>query len=249
MKFSREQGFLLPGIDDRVTVVTGGARGIGKAIALLLADQGANVHVLDLTLPPDGERHPSLSYHMCDVGDTNSVDAAVAEVEGVAGSVEILINNAGILRQAEFEHTSIADWERMLRVNLTAGVLCTQRVLPGMRRARYGRIVFIGSSAGKQGGGPGLAAYAASKAGVLSLAKSLAKDYSREGITANAIAPAAIATEMIRNLSGFDGGASLPIGRLGEPDEVAAATAFLSSSAGAFITGEILDVNGGLIVD
>jgi NAD(P)-dependent dehydrogenase (short-subunit alcohol dehydrogenase family) len=249
MIFSELDGFRLPGIRGRNAIVTGGAQGIGSAIAQLLSDQGANVHVLDITLPEKDARNKSFNYIRCDVADVTSVDAAFAEVETAHGGVSILINNAGVLRQSPFEEITQTDWDLTFKVNLTAAMVCCQRALPSMRETGFGRVVFIGSSAGKAGGGPGLAAYAASKAGVMSLAKSLAKEYSHYGVTVNAVAPAAIATEMIRDLSGFPGGQALPVGRLGQPDEVAAAVAFLCSNAAAFITGEILDVNGGMIID
>jgi len=249
MLFSEEKGFRLPGLDGRVAAVTGGAQGIGLAIALLLADQGARVFALDVRLPDEADRVPGLGYVQCDVGDEASVNAAFSEIERLSAPVEILVINAGVLRQSGFEEITISDWDLTLRVNLTAAMMCSQRVLPAMRAAGYGRVVCIGSSAGKQGGGPGLAAYAASKAGILSLTKSLAKEYSRFGVTVNAIAPAAIETEMIRDLAGFSGTDAIPLGRLGQPDEIAAAVAFLSSAAAAFITGEILDVNGGMIID
>lgn len=249
MRFSRHEGFRLPGLSDRTAVVTGGARGIGLEVARVLADQGARTYVLDITLPEVEARDIGLHYVRCDIGDRPSVEAAFDSIEAESDPVSILVNNAGVLRQSPLEEITEADWDLTLRINLTAAMVCCRRALPAMRDGGYGRVVCVGSSAGKAGGGPGLTAYAASKAGVLSLAKSLAKEYARYGVTVNAVAPAAIETEMIRDLSGFSGAEALPVGRLGQPDEIAAAVAFLCSDAAAFITGEVLDVNGGLIID
>lgn len=249
MMFSSEKGFRLPGIAGQVAVVTGAAQGIGRAIALLLADQGAQVVAVDLAPEESWAHQDGIDYRRCDVGDPEKVDAVVTEIEARWGTVTILVNNAGVLRQLRTVDTDLASWNLMLSVNLTGAFLTSVRVIPGMVAAGGGRVINIGSSAGKQGGGQGLTAYAASKAGVLSLTKSLAKEYASTGVTVNAIAPAAIETEMIRDLAGFTGGDSLPVGRLGQPDEVAAAVAYLSSSAASFITGEILDVNGGMIID
>ena len=146
-----------------------------------------------------------------------------------------------------FQETTLDSWRRTLDVNLTGAFLCARRALPGMRAAGFGRVVAIGSSAGKTGGAKSVAAYAASKAGVMTLAKSIASEYAGSGVTANALAPALIDTEMISSMPDMRG--KVPIGRLGTPDDVAAVVAFLCSDHASYITGEVVDVNGGFLID
>jgi 3-oxoacyl-[acyl-carrier protein] reductase len=145
-----------------------------------------------------------------------------------------------------FEQTSPELWERTLAINLTGAFLVARRALPGMRAQGYGRIVGIGASAGKGGGSGSVAAYAASKAGLMTLMKSIAHEYARDGITANAVAPAFIDTGLIAAREVAD---RIPVGRYGTVDEVAAAAVFLCSAHAGYITGEILDINGGTLVD
>lgn len=231
------------GLDGRVAVVTGAARGIGKAITEALAANGANVAALDLSAP----EHPGIMGVACDVSDEAAVDAAFTQVERELGTVTVLVLNAGIFPIVPFEETTLQVWERTLAVNLTGAFLCARRVLPGMREQRYGRIVAIGSSAGKAGGARSVAAYAASKAGIMTMAKSIANEYAAHGITANALAPALIDTEMIdaqRDLV-----SRIPVGRFGRPEEVAALVCFLASEHAGYITGEVTDINGGFLVD
>jgi NAD(P)-dependent dehydrogenase (short-subunit alcohol dehydrogenase family) len=231
------------GLDGHVAVVTGAGRGIGRCIAELLASQGARVAGLDLTAP----EHPGTLGIACDVSDPQSVDGAFSAVEHELGSVEILVLNAGIYIIEPFAETTLDTWKRSLDVNLIGAFLCAQRALPAMRQAGYGRIVAIGSSAGKTGGATSCAAYAASKAGVMALAKSIASEYARYGITSNALAPALIDTPMIAETR--DMVSRIPVGRLGTPNDVAAVVAFLCSSHAGYITGEVVDVNGGFLID
>jgi 3-oxoacyl-[acyl-carrier protein] reductase len=233
----------LDGISGRVALVTGGGRGIGRRIAETLRDQGARVADGDLAAPGiDGVLGVEL-----DVTSEASVEAAFARVEGELGPVELLVLNAGIYVVEPFEQTSPESWRRTIDVNLTGAFLCARRALPAMREARYGRIVALGSSAGKTGGKRHAAAYGASKAGIMVMAKSIASEYAEFGITANALAPALIDTEMIAGLP--DMSAQIPVGRLGKPEEVAAVVAFLCSTQAAYITAEVVDVNGGFLVD
>jgi NAD(P)-dependent dehydrogenase (short-subunit alcohol dehydrogenase family) len=233
----------LDGFHGRVALVTGGARGIGRRIAELLRDLGAAVAAGDLDAPAiDGVLGLRL-----DVTDEQSVDAGFTAAERELGPVELLVLNAGVFVIEPFEETTLASWERTLAVNLTGAFLCARRALPGMRAAGFGRIVAIGSSAGKTGGAKSVAAYAASKAGVMALAKSIAGEYAGSGITANALAPALIDTEMIAAMP--DMRDRVPIGRLGTPDDVAAVVAFLLSAHAGYITGEVVDVNGGFLID
>lgn len=238
----------LPGFDGRTAVVTGGARGIGLAIAQALSAQGANVGILDVRDAEDPGIDPErLVSQRCDITDEDSVDAAFTAVEERFGTVSILVNNAGILVTAPVDEMSLAEWQRSLDVNLTGSFLCIRRAVPGMRAQRYGRILSIGSSAGKSGGSGNMAAYAASKAGVMALARSVASDHAAEGITSNALAPTLIETDMIAGLK--DLADRIPVRRLGTPDDVAYATLILTSSLAGYITGEITDVNGGWLID
>jgi NAD(P)-dependent dehydrogenase (short-subunit alcohol dehydrogenase family) len=231
------------GLQGRVAVVTGAARGIGKAIAETLAGNGALVAALDLAAPD----HPGILGVACDVADEAAVDRAFSEVEARLGRVSVLVLNAGIFPVVPFEETSLELWNRCLGINLTGAFLCARRALPGMREQHYGRVVAIGSSAGKAGGTRAIAAYAASKAGVMTLAKSIANEYAAHGITANALAPTLIDTDMIEGMRELE--ARIPVGRFGRPDEVAALVAFFASEHAGYITGEVTDINGGYLVD
>jgi 3-oxoacyl-[acyl-carrier protein] reductase len=239
-----------PCLSGRVAAVTGAARGIGRLIADELATQGALVALLDRDVPSDArelERSGSALALPCDITDESAVQRAFDVVEDRWGEVAILVNNAGILESASIEETTTASWRRHFDVNVMGAFFCARRVLPAMRRAGYGRIVSIGSSAGKNGGAREVAAYAASKAALMTLARSIASEYAAEGITSNALAPALIDTDMIAGLR--DLADRIPVRRLGQPADVAYATLFLASEAASFITGEVMDVNGGFIID
>lgn len=238
----------LPGFAGRTAIVTGGARGIGAVIARALLNQGANVGVLDLLSPEESAlpRDRGLAVS-CDVTDASSVDAAFSAVEDRFGAVTILVNNAGILLTSSVESTTLEDWEKSLAVNLTGPFLCVRRALPAMRREGYGRIMSIGSSAGKTGGSREMGAYAASKAGLMAFARSVASEYASEGITSNALAPTLIETDMIAGLA--DLAERIPVGRLGQPEDVAFAVLTLTSETAGYITGEVTDVNGGFLID
>jgi 2-hydroxycyclohexanecarboxyl-CoA dehydrogenase len=231
------------GLAGRVAVVTGAARGIGRSITETLAGNGARVAALDLVAPD----HPGILGVACDVSDEAAVDAAMGTVEDALGTISVLVLNAGIFPIVPFEEMTRELWDRTLAINLTGGFLCARRVLPGMREQRYGRIVAIGSSAGKAGGTRSVAAYAASKAGLMTMAKSIANEYASFGITSNALAPSLIDTDMIAEQR--DLVSRIPVGRFGKPEEVAALVAFLASEHAGYITGEVTDLNGGYLVD
>lgn len=246
-------------LEGQVAIVTGGARGIGAAIGRALAQEGARVALADVDLaaaqrtaaelPPPGGPGWALAV---DVADREAVQAMVSQVQAEFGRVDILVNNAGICPLTPFEEIEEAEWDRVLAVNLKGAFLCSQAVVGLMKERGYGRIINISSVAGKMGGVMVGAHYAASKAGLLALTWCLARAYAPYGITVNAIAPATVDTDMTRawpeevrqNLA-----QSIPLGRLGRPEEVAAAAVFLASEEAGFITGEVLDVNGGFLMD
>jgi 3-oxoacyl-[acyl-carrier protein] reductase len=234
----------LDGFDGRVAVVTGAGGGIGRRICERFTEQGAAVAGLDLA-PPD---IPGVLGVAADVTDAASVDAAFTRAEAELGRVELLVLNAGIFIVEPFESTSADQWERTMAVNLTGPFLCLQRALPAMRAGGYGRVLAIGSSAGVNGGASACAAYAASKAGIMCLAKSIANEYAGTGITSNALAPALIDTPMMGEQP--PGMAErVPVGRLGTPDDVADLAAYVCSGHAGYLTGEVIDVNGGFLVD
>jgi NAD(P)-dependent dehydrogenase (short-subunit alcohol dehydrogenase family) len=246
-------------LKDRVAVVTGAARGIGCGIALALAREGARVAACDLELgllddvsrrvQEMGGRAMALAV---DVTRKEQIERAVGQVLDRWGQIDILVNNAGIYEVLPVEAISEEQWDRVLAVNLKGTFLCCQAVIPAMKRQGSGRIVSMASSAGKSGGTLAGAHYSVSKAGVICLTKQLARELGPHGITANAVAPGRIDTPMIHLASDEENEAfrrRTPLGRLGTPEDVAGAVVFLASDEASFITGEILDVNGGLLID
>ncbi|MNV31199.1 3-oxoacyl-[acyl-carrier-protein] reductase FabG [compost metagenome] len=234
----------------RSVFLTGGAKGIGAAIARRLAADGARVTIADLDIA-------SAQALAAEIGAT-AVELDVADLERAQRTVletgphQILVNNAGIDQHAYFTQTQIADWRRLLAVNLESVFATTHAALPAMQAAGFGRIINIASEAGRLGS-RGAAVYAAAKGGVIAFTRSIARENGRKGITANVIAPGPIDTPLLREAVAAGGdklldamkGATLA-GRLGTPEEVAAAVAFLASDAAAFITGETLGVSGGM---
>ena len=238
---------LVEGVSGRTAVVTGAAQGIGRNIADLLVANGAKTAYLDLDKPNSFTESSSQKFFQCNVTDLQSIENAFTNIESAFGSVELLVNNAGIFKITPIAETSIELWNQMLAVNLTGAFLCSKRALPGMKENRYGRIVSIGSSAGKTGGSKDTAAYGVSKAGVHALAKAIATEYAPYGITSNALAPALINTDMVKGIA--DLADRIPVGRLGEASDVARAVLFLVSDSSSFITGEVMDINGGFLID
>ena len=245
---SSPTGVDFSGFEGRVAAVTGAGRGIGRAVADALVAKGARTAYLDVSEPEPaldgGER--AMFIH-CDVTDEPSVDAAFTRVEEAWGTVSILVNNAGIFWIRPLAETSLEAWNQMMAVNVNGPFLCARRVLPAMRAQGYGRLIALGSSAGKTGGAKETAAYGASKAAVMALAKSIATEYAAYGITSNALAPALINTDMVAGIADLAG--RIPVGRLGEPSDIAAAVVFLASEQAGFITGEVTDINGGFLID
>ncbi len=239
--------------EGRKALVTGGAGGIGAATVRRLAAEGAEVWVADLNDEAAQEVASETSGHAVhlDVADPESAQAAV---RAAGGTLDILINNAGMDEFGFFGETDPGQWHRVLAVNLVGVLACTHAALPGMREAGYGRIVSTSSEAGRVGS-KGSAVYSAAKGGVIAFMKVIAREYARYGITANSIAPGPIETPLLMAAADFgDIGekilenmrAGTQLRRLGQPEEVAAALAFLASEEASYITGETLGVSGGL---
>jgi 3-oxoacyl-[acyl-carrier protein] reductase len=243
------------GLGGKVAIVTGAARGLGKAIALALAAEGTRLALLDI----DGaalERTASeltagnIVTSLCvDVSQEGQVRQAVAQTALAGGRVDILVNNAGVASVAKLPEISSAEWDRVMATNLRGTLLMSQAAYPFMQKQGGGVIINMSSMAAKVGGlkiGP---AYAASKAGIICLTIALAKSGAPFGIRANALAPAFIETDMMPADRKDEYAPLIPLGRMGKPDEVAAAVLFLASDKAGFITGEVLDINGGAFMD
>lgn len=236
----------------KTALITGASGGIGGAIARALHGAGATVALsgtrtepLEALAAELGERAHVLP---CNLGDPDAVAALPKQAVEAMGSVDILVNNAGITRDNLFMRMSDDEWQSVLDVNLTATMKLCKGVLRGMMKARWGRIVNISSVVGTTGN-PGQANYAASKAGMVGMTKSLAYEVASRGITANAVAPGFITTAMTDKLNDEQKSAILtqvPTGRMGEPDEIAAAVLYLASPEAGYVTGTVLHVNGGM---
>jgi len=242
-------------LKDKVALVTGSAQGIGKAIAEALAKEGVHICVSDINL--EGATAAAEELNKLGV-KTKAVNINVANLEdvkkGVAkcvaelGKVDILVNNAGITRDALLVRMKEEDWDQVININLKSIFNCTKEVLPLMMKQRSGRIISIASIVGLMGNA-GQANYAAAKAGLIGFTKTVAREAATRGITVNAIAPGFIETEMTRKLS-EDLQTKLknliPMGRFGSPEDVANAVVFLAGPEAAYITGQVLSVNGGM---
>ena len=245
-------------LDGKVALVTGASRGIGRAIALRLAAEGASValnyagnaakaaEVKELA-EKGGARAMAIQ---ADVADAAAVDAMVKQVMEEFGRIDILVNNAGITRDGLLARMKEEDFDAVLATNLKGVFHCTKAVAKAMMKARYGRIVNLASVVGVMGNA-GQANYAAAKAGIIGFTKSVAKELAPRGITANAVAPGFIGTDMTAGLSdkvreGME--QAIPLGRMGQPEDVANAVLFLASDQASYITGQVVHVDGGMVM-
>jgi beta-ketoacyl ACP reductase len=227
----------------RTVLVTGGTRGIGLACAQAFAASGDRVAVLSRSTTTD-----EVPCYSCDVADAAAVDDAFGKIEAELGPVQVLVSNAGVTRDTLLARMKDDDWNAVIDANLTGAFHVARRAIAPMMKARWGRIVFV-SSVGAYIGSPGQANYAASKAGLIGLARSIAREYATRNITANVVTPGPIDTDMTTGLNDAwraKAEATVPAGRFGTPGEVAAAVQFLASEDAAFITGAVLPVDGGL---
>ncbi|MFL1460791.1 SDR family NAD(P)-dependent oxidoreductase [Roseococcus sp. DSY-14] len=237
----------MQGIREQVAVVTGGARGLGLAIARRLAAEGARIALWDMDAAALAAQ-PADDRQVVDITDEASVARALAATEAALGPVGILVANAGITGpNHRLEDYPVAEWRRVIEVDLVGAFLCCRAVVPGMRLRDAGRIVVIASVAGKEGN-PMASAYSAAKAGVIGMVKSLGKELAETGVRVNAIAPAAVETELFRQMTPEQVAwmkAKIPMGRFGLAEEVAEMAAFLCSDGVSFTTGAVFDCSGG----
>ena len=245
-------------LDGKVALVTGGSRGIGRAIALRLGQEGADVAVCARNVEAAGEVASEIEglgrkclVRACDVADAEQAGALIASTIDELGQLDILVNNAGVTRDNLLMRMKEEDWDEVLAINLKGAFNCARAAVRPMLKARGGRIVNITSVVGLQGNA-GQANYAASKAGLIGLTKSLARELASRGITANAVAPGLVpdtgmtgelAAEVQQQML-----SAVPLGRAGTPEDVAHAVAFLASEQAAYITGQVLAVDGGMVM-
>lgn len=244
-------------LQDQVAVVTGASRGIGRAIALALAAEGARVVVNYASSSASAEAVAAEIAELgsqaitlqADVSQPDQVEAMFSAVLDKWGRVDVLVNNAGIARDALLLRMKLEDWQAVLDLNLTGVFLCTKAASKVMLKQRSGRIVNLTSVVGEMGN-PGQANYSASKAGVIGFTKAVAKEFASRGVTVNAVAPGFIATDMTADLKvGEEVLKLIPLNRYGQPEEVAGLVRFLSADpAAAYITGQVINIDGGMVM-
>jgi len=243
-------------LQGQVAIVTGASRGIGRAIALALAAAGAKVGVNYASASGAADQVVADITHLgseaiaikADVSQVEAVDDLVKTVMEKWGRIDILVNNAGITRDTLLLRMKPEDWQSVIDLNLTGVFLCTRAVSKVMLKQKSGRIINVTSVVARMGN-PGQANYSAAKAGVIGFTKSVAKELASRGITVNAVAPGFIATDMTRDLKADDILQFIPLGRYGEPDEVAGLVCFLAADpAAAYMTGQVINIDGGMVM-
>jgi len=244
---------------DKIALVTGSGRGIGRSIAIALAREGASVVVNDIDaqsaeqtaseIKATGQYAAAIEADISDGGEVNEMIETIIKT---FKKIDILVNNAGIFSSVSLDRMTEDEWDKVMKINLKGVFMCSQAVMKFMKRQRSGKIVNIASLAGKVGGIFAGANYAASKAGVICLTKSLAKQLAPHGINVNAVAPGVIETEMTESWPKEVRESFLkqiPLGRFGKPEEVAETVVFLVSNSAGYITGATIDINGGILMD
>lgn len=243
-------------LQGQVAIVTGASRGIGRAIALALATEGAKVAVNYASASGAADQVVADIAHLgseaiaikADVSQVEAVDALVKTVMEQWGRIDILVNNAGITRDTLLLRMKPEDWQSVIDLNLTGVFLCTRAVSKIMLKQKSGRIINVTSVVARMGN-PGQANYSAAKAGVIGFTKSVAKELASRGITVNAVAPGFIATDMTRDLKADEILQFIPLGRYGEPEEVAGLVRFLAADpAAAYMTGQVINIDGGMVM-
>ncbi len=239
----------------RTALITGAAGAIGSAAARLLSQAGARLVLADMVRDPTEDLSRELGglAVQADLSDPGAVSGMAASVLDQVGRIDILVNNAGALNNAKIATTTLEEWHRVQSINVDAAFLLSQAFLPGMRAARWGRVINLSSYAAKSGGLTAGTAYSVSKAAMIGLTFSIAREVAGEGVTANAIAPAYVmspmVSEQLTDAQRQTQLAAIPVGRFCEPEEVAHAVMFLASPLAGFITGEVIDMNGGMHFD
>ncbi|MBS0243020.1 MAG: glucose 1-dehydrogenase [Proteobacteria bacterium] len=249
------------GLEGKAVIVTGGAGGIGSAICRRLAEEGAKVGVFDLRADAAekvaGEIGNGASAHACDITDLAQVETAVAAFEARQGPTDVLVNNAGWDKFAFFLDTTPEDWERIIAINLKGPINLHHAVLKGMQARRRGRVVNIASDAGRVGSSME-AVYSACKGGIIAFTKTIARELARSNVTVNCVCPGPTDTPLLRAFLGegeqgkktYEGlQRSIPLKRLGQPDDLPGIVAFFASDDAAYITGQVISVSGGLTMN
>lgn len=245
-------------LEGKKALVTGGSRGIGREIVLAFLKEGASVWYVDIAEGDSLAEYTEIasangtkvSFRECNVADEESVGAAIGEILSESDGLDILVNNAGITRDNLFLRMSDDEWDNVIAVNLTSVFSLIRGALRGMMRRRYGRVVNIASISGMIGN-PGQANYSASKAGLIGMTKSLAREVAKRGITANCIAPGFIETPMTATLNEKQMAAiasAIPASNFGKPEDVASAALYLASDEASYVTGHTIHVNGGMVM-
>ena len=242
--------------DDRVAIVTGGAKGIGRSIAYHLAIEGASVVIADIDLQlaaksadEMNEKGLRISAMQVDMRDPESIKKMVQKVLSEHDRIDILVNNAGILHSTPIEDITVDEWDNIMNINLRGAFFASKEVLETMKAKRSGRIINISSLAGRMGGYANGVAYSASKAGLIGLTQAMARRVAEYGITINAVAPGTTEGEMIRQFSDEKKEMlmqTIPLKRFGKPENIARTVVFLASDAADYITGAVIDINGGI---